>query len=271
MYTYYNHSLIDSFPIDYNKFPLATNYKYVEIILNPGDYLLIPNHWSHWVFSEPYTIAISYSINNERLYEDEKNKVNNCTLGTFGVNKDNIIFDSIAKNLAHTGTYKSNFNINYKDFIYSTLNYNFKFICSDTTDVCPAIKPNMNNNKISFNAKLEDVINDKTMINKYLYIGQHHITTPDITTPDITTPDDVNNYFYNLFDIPNFDNIINDVSFSYTPRLWFNFDKPIDSGLHYDKADTILYVLTGKKKVLLSHPQFLQYIYLDKLHGINHI
>lgn len=251
-----NHSLINSFPIDYNKFPLAKNYNYVEIILNPGDYLLIPKEWSHWIFSEPGTIAISYSINNI-LGKHEKNKVNKCTAGakgTFGENKDNIIFNSITKNLAHTGTYKCNYNLNYKDFIYSSLNYDFKFICSDTMDVCPVIKPSGNNNKITFKAKLRDILNDKTYINKYLYIGQQNIDVYDET-----------NDFYNLFNIPNFDNIVNDVSFTYTPRLWFNFDKPVDSGLHYDKIDSILYVLTGRKKVLLSHPQFLQYIYLGIL------
>jgi hypothetical protein len=257
MITHVNHSLIDSYPIDYNKFPLAKNYKYVEIILEPGDYLLIPKGWSHWIFSEPGTIAISYSINNNILGINEKNKVNKGTFGTFGENKDNIIFDSITKSLAHTGTFKCNYNLNYKDFIYSSLNYNFKFICSDTMDVCPVIKPSGNNNKIMFKAKLRDILNDKTLINKYLYIGQQDITIYDET-----------NDFYNLFNIPNFDNIVNDMSFTYTPRLWFNFDKPVDSGLHYDKIDSILYVLTGRKKVLLSHPQFLQYIYLDILPSI---
>jgi hypothetical protein len=124
-------------------------------------------------------------------------------------------------------------------------------------DVCPVIKPSGNNNKIMFKAKLRDILNDKTLINKYLYIGQQDITIYDET-----------NDFYNLFNIPNFDNIVNDMSFTYTPRLWFNFDKPVDSGLHYDKIDSILYVLTGRKKVLLSHPQFLQYIYLDILPSI---
>ena len=276
-----NHSLIDSFPIDYNKFPKATNYKYVEVILNPGDYLLIPNHWSHWIFSEPYTIAINYNINSNCLSPHEKKRVNNCTLGAIGENKDNIIFDSIAKNLAHAGTYKSNYNINYKDFIYSSLNYNFNFICSDTTDVCPVMKPHVNNNKIAFSAKLEDVLNDKFFFNKYLYIGQQNIsiydlkkaptTIKDTTIKDTTIKDTtINgaNDSNNLFDIPNFDNIINDISFTYIPRLWFNFDKRVDSGLHYDKQDSILYVLTGRKKVLLSHPQFLQYIYLDGIQSL---
>ena len=91
-------------------------------------------------------------------------------------------------------------------------------------------------------------------------------TIKDTTIKDTTTNSATDSN--NLFDIPNFDNIINDRSFTYIPRLWFNFDKCVDSGLHYDKQDSILYVLTGRKKVLLSHPQFLQYIYLDGIQSL---
>lgn len=253
-----NHSLIDKFPIDYDRFPLAKDYKYVEIILNPCDYLVIPKYWSHWVFSEPYTLAVSYSINSTHTYPNEKIKYNKCK----NENINNVIYNNLINKLAHTGTYTNNYKFNYKQFILNSLNLNFNFICSNTPDICPFNKPSNNCNKYTFNAILNDVLNDSTFMDKYLYIGQQST---------INYYDQIDNPITNVLTIPNFDNIINDISFSYIPRLWFNFDKPVDSGLHYDDVNSILYVLTGRKKVLLAHPSHNSYIYLTNIPKIKKI
>jgi hypothetical protein len=250
-----NHSLINEFPIDYKKFPMAVEYKYTEVILYPNDYVVIPKYWSHWVFSDPCTVAISYNINNKNLSMNKNNEIekhNKCKVK----NNDNIIFSNLEKGLAHTGTYNCNYSFNYKDFINSSNNLNFFFICSENIDVCPIIKPNTNYNKFAFNTDLDDVLSDSFFLDKYLYVGQHPTTNFASCQPNLIT---------NLLTIPNFDNIVNDTTFSYTSKLWFNFDKPVDSGLHADNTDNILYVLTGRKRVLLAHPMYNKYIYLSKL------
>lgn len=254
----YNHSLIDKFPIDYDRFPLAIDYKYVEIILNPHDYLVIPKYWSHWVFSEPYTFAVSYSINMNNMYLNENIRYNKCK----NENINNVIFNNLINNSAHTGTYISNYKFNYKQFIFNSINFNFNFKCSNTSDVCPVNKPSNNCNKYGFNANLNDVLNDSYFMDKYLYIGQQSTINFD---------KQIDNPNANILTIPNFDNIVNEVSFSYIPRLWFNFDKPIDSGLHFDDTDSILYVLSGRKKVLLSHHSYNSYIYIKDMPVIKNI
>ena len=249
-----NHSCINGFPINYNKFPLAKEYKYAEIILYPNDYLVIPKWWSHWVFTDPYTLAVSYNISKDeeqlmKLKAEIRHSDSKIT------NNDNIIFSNLKKSLPHTGTLKCNNPINYKDFINSSTNLDFKFICSETEDVCPVIKPDANYNKCTFIGNLNDILSDSFFIDKYLYVGQHN------TTNFI----DSNNTITNLLTIPNFDNIVNDETFFYTSRAWFNFHKPVDSGLHFDGIDNILYVLTGRKRVLLAHPMYNQYVYIKDL------
>ena len=96
-------------------------------------------------------------------------------------------------------------------------------------------------------------------MDKHLYVGQH--CTTNFTAPNTAPISPITN----LLTIPNFDNIVNDDTFFYTSRAWFNFHKPVDSGLHCDGNDNILYVLTGKKKVLLAHPEYNQYAYISEL------
>jgi hypothetical protein len=250
-----NHSLINKFPIDYKKFPLAIDYKYTEVILGPNEYLVIPKFWSHWVFSDPFTVAISYNVNNNNSSVKERGEIvrqNKCKV----VNNNNIIFSNLKKSLPHTGTYNHNFSFVYKEFINNSTNLDFFFICSETTDVCPIIKPNTNYDKYAFTSSLDDVLSDSFFLDKYLYVGQNPTTNFTNLNPNPIT---------NLLTIPNFDNIVNDTTFSYTSKLWFNFDKHVDSGLHADNVDNILYVLTGRKRVLLAHPFYNKYIYLSKL------
>ena len=268
-----NHSCINGFPIDYSKFPLAKKYKYAEVILHPNEYLVIPRLWSHWVFSEPYTLAISYNIgkDEDKLMKFDGDIVRHNTSKIN--NNDNIIFSNLGKSLPHTGAYGYNGLINYKDFINSSINLDFNFICSETEDICPVIKPYANYNKCSFTDKLDNILSDSFFINKYLYVGQHNLpiaptpTSPTQTSiaPAPTPSPPLANPITNLLNIPNFDNIVNDGTFAYTSKVWFNFDKPVDSGLHHDGVDNILYVLTGRKKVLLAHPVYNQYIYITDL------
>jgi hypothetical protein len=46
-----NHSLIISYPINYNSFPFAKNCQFIEINLNENEYIFIPKYWMHWLFT----------------------------------------------------------------------------------------------------------------------------------------------------------------------------------------------------------------------------
>ena len=57
-----NHTLITSYPINYNIFPLAKKCKFIEINLNENEYISIPKNWMHWVFTEPYNFSMNYFL-----------------------------------------------------------------------------------------------------------------------------------------------------------------------------------------------------------------
>ena len=65
-----NHSEIIDYPIDINKFPNAKNYKFIEIELKKNECLLIPSLWVHWVFTDPYSYALSFKLINCYKKED---------------------------------------------------------------------------------------------------------------------------------------------------------------------------------------------------------
>lgn len=59
-------------------------------------------------------------------------------------------------------------------------------------------------------------------------------------------------------------NIISTKStFSFIATLWFNLEKEIDSGLHFDKdGDRFLYVAKGRKRVLMASPEHIENLYV---------
>lgn len=61
----YNHnhvfSLVDIFNIDYSRFPLMSNVKYIDVVVNPGEALFLPLGWWHGVKSLDKSISISFT------------------------------------------------------------------------------------------------------------------------------------------------------------------------------------------------------------------
>jgi Cupin-like domain len=60
-------------PLDLAKYPLMRNIPIVEAVLNPGDFLLIPVAWWHWVRAEDASVSVTFKnflFRGERLAWD---------------------------------------------------------------------------------------------------------------------------------------------------------------------------------------------------------
>lgn len=229
-----NHSLINDFIINYKEFPLSKKYKTLKIELIAGQYLFIPKYWTHWVFTESNSIALSYHINKMDInYNDNENK----------------LFNSIMQEKPFIGKCNK-YQINYDDYLKDNKNKIFKYVKSDNKEVSPVDKPYITSNKYFYYDNLDNITNN--FKHKYKYISQ-----------DMTNSKESDKY-----DIPNFNNILNSIKFKTEITIWLNFDKKIDSGNHFDGVDNFLYLLTGKKTIYLSPPGFNKYLYLSKMKSI---
>jgi hypothetical protein len=251
-----NHSEIINYPINYNKFPLATKCKFIKIELHENEYLYIPTFWNHWVFSEPNTVAISFDIENiEGSYDCNSEKQNN-----------------IIKKIPYVG-YGNKFKFNYDNFINNSLNNYFNVLYSDTSDLSPIFK-NKNQKKIFKNQKLNTIINTAIKYNHYTYIGQSDIpfnnNYKEITSCIDFDDTTLNNYEKNLFEY-NFKSTFTDHNYNFKltldPKIWISLDKHVNSGLHHDAQSKFLYVLSGKKTVYLASPFYNEFLYF-KYHDI---
>jgi hypothetical protein len=220
-----NHSTITTYPIDYNTYPLASKAKFYKVELNENQFVFIPSQWFHWVYTEPYTISLSYGIR----------KINNDSKHIF------------QEKLKEGKPYKGkgyDISINYDSFIKKYNDSNFTSIISDTFDTVPVIKNNDNRFKIT--DKLSNIINNYS--DKYIYIGMKEM---------------YNDIFNEFNDINNFINTdYSIIKTDTSPYLWLSFDKKINSGLHYDDTPSILYVLKGKKTVYITNPEQKENLYL---------
>lgn len=220
------HSIIIDYPIDYNKFPLAKSEKIYKVELNKNEYLIIPKFWFHWVYTEPSTISINYEIAFVNFKE-----------------YDNNFYNSIYSSNPCKGV-NYNFDIKYDDFINSSLNNEFRSIISDTSDCSPVIKNK--NKKYYYNNTLSNII-EKNKEN-YVYIGHNNIYKNSLLSPLL--------HINSLIDKQLYLNIY------FKSTVWFTLNKIINSGLHHDDTNNIIYVLDGKKTIYLLHPNSKPNIYI---------
>ena len=226
-----NHSIINDFIINYKEFLLSKKYKTLKIELIAGQYLFIPNYWTHWIFTEPNSISISYHIEKMDInYNDIENK----------------LFNSIIQKKPFIGKCNK-YQINYDDYLENNRNNIFCYLRSDKEESSPVNKPYVTSNKYFYNDNLDNITNN--FKDKYKYISY------------FIHPDDKNN----KYDIPNFNNILNSIKFNSKNTIWINFDKKVDSGNHYDCTDNFIYLLTGKKTIYLSPPGFNKYLYISPM------
>jgi hypothetical protein len=220
------HSIIIDYPIDYIKFPLAKSENIYKVELNKNEFLIIPKFWFHWVYTEPSTLSVNYEIAFVNFKE-----------------YNNLFYTSIYYNKPLKGV-NINFDIKYDKFIDSSLNYNFRSIISDTSDCSPVIKNNIK--KYYHNNSLKNIIEKNK--DKYVYIGHNNIHENSLLNPI--------SHINSLIDKQLYFNIY------FKSTVWFTLDKIVNSGLHHDDTNNIIYVLDGKKTIYLLHPNSKPNIYI---------
>ena len=223
------HSLIINNPINYINFSLSRYCKFIELELERNDCLFIPRGWFHWIITEPRTISVNYEI-----YKIESKH-------------ENTLYNNLKKNIPYTSK-RTNIDIKYDSIIDELIKNNFTgcMVSDGYGDHSPVLKPYYNINKrFDYKKSIKNILCDKELKDNYVYIIHQR------------TSDDIYNKYNKFPDIEeNSNNIL------YTSNLWFNFDKKIQMGIHYDDYDGILSVLDGKKKVLLAPPNEKCKLYL---------
>jgi hypothetical protein len=229
-----SHSLIIDYPIDYERFPLAKNAKIYKVELNKNEYITIPKSWFHWVFSEPNTLAISYEISYIHL-----------------ATTSNVFYHSFKFNKPYKNTGNIN-NITYDNFINSSLDFNYEAIFSQTNDCSPVIKNDLT--KYCYTSTLSNIISKNNSTNYYTYISYNTINEKNILykLSNITTIIDKSN--------------INDII--YKSNVWFTLDKTVNSGLHHDPYNNVIYVVDGKKTIYLFEPNAKSNLYIQDFSAI---
>lgn len=224
-----NHSLIISYPINYNSFPYAKNCKFIEINLDENEYIFIPRYWMHWVFTEPYNLSINYFFLSDKI-----------------ISNNSLLINNIKKNEPFKNKINDKINFSFKDFLKENLDKKFFINFNNNCHIVPVKKPNINNDCFIKFISIRDSF-EKKYKDYYKYIGQH-----------------VNNEPF-LSDIENFIKDFKNITSTYVSYIWINFDKDVNSGLHYDDQDNILINLIGKKKILLGNPIYIKYMYFKNL------
>lgn len=222
------HSIINNYPIDYNKFPLAINSQMYKSEILPGQYICIPNYWYHWIISEPNTLSVNYQIEHINF-----------------TNKENIFYNSFVKSSPFVGT-SNLINITYDQFISNSLKFQYNALFSENKDCSPVIKNNLF--KCFYQDTLENIINKSIKYNYYTYIGNNNIDNYNILSK-------YKNINYILG--KNYNKIVYDSS------VWFNLNKQIDSGLHNDPTYNIIYLISGKKTIYLFNPDSKKNLYIN--------
>jgi hypothetical protein len=223
-----NHSSISSYPINYDKYPIAKNCKFIEIDLYENEYVFIPSNWMHWVFTEPFNVSMNYLISSIKY---DKN--------------DNVFLNNIKRKEPFTNKIDNKINLCFKDFFQTILDDKFSISFSTSNHLSPVKKPDSNCKTFMKNMHVRECLSMEYR-DYYKYIGQNR---------------------YNNTYLNNLSNFITDANnnINYNSSVWINLDKSVNSGLHYDNQDNILVNFIGKKKVLLAHPDYRKYMYFEKL------
>jgi len=230
-----SHSIIDEYPINYNNFPLAKECKEFKIELKKNQYIVIPKYWYHWIITESRTLSVSYQI-----IDIEFNELNN------DFNK------SIINSLPFVKLIEKN-DISYQDFINNSLNFNYNCIFSENYKCSPVNKNS--SKKFFYETLLKNIIYISDYKKYYSYIGNNKILNNNILAPYNNIDYIIDKKYYNNID--------------YKPSVWFTLNNRIDSGLHNDPTDNIIYVLDGKKTFYLYCPHSNENLYITEYPLIN--
>ena len=232
-YSMAHHSTIINYPIDYTLFPNAKNVIFHEYIITPKEYLFIPHHWFHWIFSEPYTVSSHYIFYNHNIksHNDDQEEYSD------------LFYNDIVDNQPFTGKSMKDLPFNINDLLTST--FKFRALCSNEYDVSPLKKQDSQHKYLKIDT-ISNLLKESKEKNIYAYVGKNSIDK----TLDIYN--DMNNIIHSSY------------TYHYEPTLWFTIDKPVQSGLHFDSYSSLIYILSGQKKVLLAEPTHINNLYMHE-------
>ena len=217
-----SHSHIVHYPIS-DEFPLAKNVVFHEYIIHPNEYLFIPKNWFHWIFSEPETLSCHY------VFESEQPE-------TYSSNESDLFQMDIKSGKPFTGIGINHIPIHINDYYEKEQNELVYGIISSNNDVSPTRKVG-NEDKFVFMDTIKNVLQYDSSY--YKYIGKQVMSNQS--------------KFYKQFQDIN-QIILTSSTYDYTPTIWCSLDKPVQSGLHFDYYSSLIYMITGTKRVLLAEP-----------------
>jgi hypothetical protein len=250
--TYYNHSLIDKYPVNTYKFPEFKHASQHKVKLSAGDSIFIPAGWWHWVFSEGDCIAFSHIIHNYNeniIKEKQSHNYKDKTIKYYINNANNIDFAKYSDESTPLVYNSNNLNFLTESVLENSVDKT-NLLVSKTNTIVTSNKPE--NTTITL---INGTFKDFLILNKsnkyYSYIGMSPL--------DKNT---FNKYINNEW--TNFANSKNSKNDIY---LWYS-KKKIDTGLHYDITDNLLTLHSGKKTILLFPPSETKYLYNELLNNI---
>ena len=233
-----SYSFIDSIN-NYKNFGLIKKCKFMEITLKKNEYLFIPRGWIHCVETKEKTIALNFNF----LLKEIKN-TNNCLL------------QHIEKNIPYVNKCDL-IKTNYDDFLKENFPENHSptlFVIGDNKFINIIKKPKCSKNNIEF-LTFKEAFEYEKKTGKYLYKGRQ-------------TPNSIGDCDFKILSkMINFNNILNESNFedlTFGNSTWVTLNRGVNSGLHNDHEDNIIYVLDGEKKILLGSPHCCSYLYMSK-------
>jgi Cupin-like domain/JmjC domain, hydroxylase len=231
------HSEIHHYPIDYEKYPLAKDCIEYTYEVNSGEFIIIPSGWHHWIFTEPNTLAISYTIRKMNF-----------------VDLSNVFYKSMKESVPYVGKMDNKYDINYAKFFRASIDCSFVCMFSQNYKCCPVYK-DYDYNTFKYYSTLNNIIDISNYRKLFAYVGMDNINKDNI----LNEYNDIKNFIPNeLYDMVR-----------YCCYIWFTLNNKIDSGLHYDSTQNILYVLDGKKTVRLFPPDCSEKLYIKVHEYIN--
>ena len=165
------------------------------------------------------------------------------------IKNDNLFFQNIKKKIPFKGEVQNKLNLSYKDFLSKNLDNKFEFIYSTTSHCVPIKKPGFTNISYGKYNSIRDFLSSDYK-KFFTYIPQNLI--------DDTYLNKLENFIADIDD-----------KILYKSSIWINFDKNINSGLHFDSYDNILINFVGKKKILLAKPDDRKYMYFEDMEVID--
>ena len=237
-----DHSRVDSFPVDSVQFPMAVDVPFIEIVLNAGEFLTIPRQWFHWIVTEPHTVSLSFIIHHMS-----------------GPTSHPLLQSFITNQPLHQHPLLNNTTIRptHEEVSRRLLHETVQMTIGVGEDVSPPIKHvGQERKKCFYRAPFQDSLK---LVQENDFTG--YLTFTDLNSLSSSSCNE-------WIDINRFISSASNLQIGHETRLWMSLDKKVNSGLHRDPSGSVLYVLTGRKHVRLSHPMYASRLYITSFPSI---